>query len=417
MVKTLDVYLNAELAGLLSQNTEHEMAFTYSRNATRIISIGMPIAKNSFGAAHCEAFFGGLLPEGDGARRALARRFGTSTSNTFSLLQNIGAECAGALSIVAPGQIIAAEGPEDVQLLPTSELAQHIRELPQRPLFVDVKGMRLSLAGVQDKASVSLVEGVIGLPKSGPTTHILKPDLGHAPGVIYCEHLCMKIASRIGIDAASVNLATAEDQVYLLVERYDRVKAGVRKQGSEKIDRIHQEDFCQALAIPSGRKYQEDGGPKLVDCFALLNQTTLPARDRLRLLTAVVFNFLSGNMDAHAKNFSLLHDRKGICLAPMYDVICTLAFPDFSTSLAMDIGDYFESENINAHEWRTLCGDIQYSFPAFKKLAKKLCATIPDAAREEHTQMQAAGWSHPACDRALEIILANCQQMKDRLSL
>ena len=209
MNRTLDVYLNAELAGSLSQNSEHEMTFTYSPNATRSISIGMPIEKKSFGASHCEAFFGGLLPEGDAARKALGRRFGTSASNSFGLLRNIGAECAGALSIVAPGQIFAAEGLEEVQLLSPAELAQHIRELPQRPLFVGVNGIRLSLSGVQDKASVSLIEGAIGLPRSGPTTHILKPDLGQAPGAIYCEHLCMKIASRIGIEVAAVNLAKA----------------------------------------------------------------------------------------------------------------------------------------------------------------------------------------------------------------
>jgi len=417
MNRTLDVYLNTDLAGSLSQSSEHEMTFTYSPNGARSISIGMPIEKKSFGASHCEAFFGGLLPEGDGARQALGRRFGTSASNSFGLLRNIGAECAGALSIVAPGQTVAAEGPEEVQLLSPAELAQHIRELPQRPLFVGVNGIRLSLSGVQDKASVSLIEGAIGLPRSGPTTHILKPDLSQAPGAIYCEHLCMKIASRIGIEVAAVNLAKAEDQVYLLVERYDRVRVEVRKQTSAKIARIHQEDFCQALAVPSSRKYQEDGGPKLIDCFTLLNQTAVPAKDRLKLLTAVIFNFLAGNMDAHGKNFSLLHDQKGIRLAPLYDVICTAAFPDYSAKMAMDIGDYFETENINAHEWRTLCEDIQYSFPAFKKQAKRLCAAIPDAGREEYIQMQAAGWTHPSCDRAMEIMQANCEQMQDRLRL
>jgi serine/threonine-protein kinase HipA len=302
-----------------------------------------------------------------------------------------------------------------VQLLSPTELAQHIRELPQRPLFVDVKGLRLSLSGVQDKASVSLVEGAIGLPVSGPTTHILKPDLSVAPGAIYCEHLCMKIASRVGIDAASVSLAKAEDQVYLLVERYDRVRTNVPKEKAGKITRIHQEDFCQALAIPTSRKYQEDGGPKLRDCFALVNQTAVPAKERLRLMTAVIFNFLVGNMDAHGKNFSLLHGPRGIRLAPMYDVICTAAFPDYSASMAMDIGDYYEPENINAHEWRTLCEDIQYSFPAFKKLAKRLCVAIPDAAHEEYVQMRTAGWSHPSCERALEIMQANCEQLEKRL--
>jgi HipA-like protein len=159
--RALDIYLNAERVGSLSQSSEQEMIFTYSPSATRPISIAMPIQKQTFGALHCEAFFGGLLPEGDVARRALGRRFGISANSSFSLLQNIGAECAGALSIISPDQSFAAEGFEEVQLLSPAELAQHIRELPQRPLFVGVNGIRLSLSGVQDKASVSVVDGVV----------------------------------------------------------------------------------------------------------------------------------------------------------------------------------------------------------------------------------------------------------------
>jgi serine/threonine-protein kinase HipA len=417
MTKTLEVYLNSKLTGLLTQTSEYEMTFAYSQDASRPISISMPVEKKTFGAEHCEAFFGGLLPEGDAARKALARRFGTSASNSFSLLSNIGADCAGALSLLMPGQMIASDEQGEAELLSEAALAQHIRELPQRPLFVGVNGMRLSLAGVQDKASVSVIDGAIGLPRGGPTTHILKPDLNQAPGVIYCENLCMKIASRLGISAASVDLAKAEDQVYLLVERYDRIKIPAGKNIVKKIERVHQEDFCQALAIRSSRKYQEDGGPKLVNCFALVDQTVAPAKGRLDLLTAIIFNFLVGNLDAHGKNFSLLHSSTGVRFAPLYDVICTSAFPEYSARMAMDIGDYFEPENIHIHEWRTLCGDVGYSYPALRRVAKRLCDATPAACLKEYELMQMAGWGHSACERALEIIPANCQQLKERLKL
>ncbi len=413
MSNDLDVYLNADLVGTLALDSADEMVFSYIKDTPQAISVGMPLEKHQFGNLHCEAFFGGLLPEGDEARKALGRRFGISAGNTFSLLRKIGAECGGALSIVEAGLTPPAEGLEDVQVLSPAALAQHIRELPQRPLFVDVGGIRLSLSGVQDKAAVSVVPEGIGVPRSGPTTHILKPDLKQAPGAIFCEHLCMKTAARLGIDVASVNLATAEDQVYLLIQRYDRQ----RLKETKRIQRVHQEDFCQALAIPSKRKYQEDGGPKLQNCFELLNKTAAPAKERLKLLTAVIFNFLVGNMDAHGKNFSLLHGTQGIRLAPMYDVICTLAFPDFSKVLAMDIGDYDDPQEIFAHQWSTFCEDIKYSFPAFKKLARRMYTNLPTEARNEYTEMMAAGWSHPACERALEIIETNCDQMKARLNV
>ena len=173
MNKDLDVYLNAELAGTLALDPNDEMTFTYSQKATRPISVGMPLEERAFGSKHCEAFFGGLLPEGDMAKKALGRRFGVSSENTFSLLRAIGAECAGALSILEAGTPAPIEQPGDIRLLSGRELVEHIRELPQRPLFVGVKGLRLSLAGVQDKAAVSVAPDGIGIPIGGPTTHIL----------------------------------------------------------------------------------------------------------------------------------------------------------------------------------------------------------------------------------------------------
>jgi serine/threonine-protein kinase HipA len=413
MTNTLDVFLNAELVGTLGLDSADEMTFSYNQEARRPISVGMPLEHKSFGNLHCEAFFGGLLPEGDSARKALGRRYGISASNSYSLLRAIGAECAGALSIVESGLIPPAEGQEVVRVFSQAELAQHIRELPIRPLFAGINGIRLSLSGVQDKAAITVVPDGLGVPSSGPTSHILKPDLSQAPGAIFCEHLCLKTASRLGIDAASVKLSKAEDQVYLLVERYDRQ----RVKETKLVERVHQEDFCQALAIPSKKKYQEDGGPTLPDCFALLDKTAVPARERMKLLTAVIFNFLVGNMDAHGKNFSLLHSPKGIRLAPLYDVLCTTAFPDYSKKLAMEIGDFDEPNEIFAHQWRTLCEDINYSYPSFKKLAKGLYTNLPREMREEYDSMKADGWSHPAAERAIEIIHVNCEQMEARLSV
>ncbi|HEY9676877.1 MAG TPA: type II toxin-antitoxin system HipA family toxin [Drouetiella sp.] len=413
MIKSLDVFLNSELAGRLSLTSSDEMVFTYSQDARRAISVSMPIKKISFGNLHCEAFFGGLLPESDEAKRALGRRFNISAHNTFSLLSAIGAECAGALSIIETGLSAPTEAVEEVRVLPESELAQHIRELPQRPLFIDVNGIRLSLAGFQDKAAVSRVEKGLGIPSSGPTTHILKPDLRQAPGAIFCEYLCMKTAQKLGFNVASVTLEKAEDQVYLLVERYDRRRAPI----TNHLERIHQEDFCQALIVSSTRKYQSDGGPKLEDCFNLLAQTATPAKERIALLNAVAFNYLSGNMDAHAKNFSLLHHKQGIRLAPMYDVLCTKAFPEFSKSMSMQIGDSYKPEEVCAHQWKLLCEDINYSYTSFKRQAKRIYTSLGAEVQQTYDEMQREGWSHPSCERAIKIIQNNCELMDERLNI
>ena len=415
MITELDVYLNQDLVGGLSLTAQGQMRFAYREHVNRPISVGMPIDGNVVGDAHCEAFFGGLLPEASEARKALGRRFGISAENTFSLLRAIGAECAGALSVLDSKSLPPDDQPEGVIELSEQEFAQHIRELPQRPLFVGVHGLKLSLSGVQDKAAVLVTAAGIAIPSQGATSHILKPDLQHAKGAIFSEHLCLRLAARkkVGIDAAFVQMGRAEDQTYLLVRRYDRHRSGPDK----PLTRIHQEDFCQAMAIPSKRKYQEDGGPTLRDCFLLLEKTAAPAKERLKLLKIVIFNFLVGNMDAHGKNFSLLHSPKGITVAPLYDVVCTRAFPEYSKKLAMNIADYFEPDEIFAYHWRTLCEDINYSFPAFKKLAKDLYSTLPSEAEATYAEMQAEGWSHPVCEAALNIIKTNCAEMERRLNM
>lgn len=214
------------------------------------------------------------------------------------------------------------------------------------------------------------------------------------------------------MEAATVQLRKVEEIVYLLIERYDRQHV----EQTKHTERIHQEDFCQALAIPPWQKYQQDGGPKLRSCFTLLNQTAVPALERNKLLNAVIFNFLISNFDAHGKNFSLLHAPDGIQLAPLYDLICTGAFPDFNQSFAMDIGDEFLTEDVNAHQWRTLCEDIGYSFPAFKKRANSMLQKLPAAMTTEYGKMQDEGWAHKACEATLEIVKNNCNNLGSKLS-
>lgn len=413
MTNILDVYLHTELVGTLVLGADDQMTFSYSKNATKPISVGMPLDIAAIGNAHCEAFFGGLLPEGDDAKKALGKRLGISADNTFSLLRAIGAECAGALSILEPGSPAPTSESGEIKILGDDELAQLIRDLPQRPLFVGVNGLRLSLAGYQDKAAVSIVSDAIGIPSHGATTHILKPDLKRSQGVIYCEYLCMKVAARLALEVAVVDLRKAEDQAFLLVKRYDRIS----KNDSSHLERVHQEDFCQAMAIPSKKKYQDEGGPTLKACFELLAKTAVPAKSRISLLKAVIFNFLVSNFDAHGKNFSLLHSAKGVVLAPLYDVTCTAAFPDYAHTLAMEIGDSFKPDEIRAYQWKTLCEDIGFSYRSFRNSAKRLCQTLPEEADAVYSEMKASGWSHPKCEDALNIIRTNCVEMQSRLGL
>jgi serine/threonine-protein kinase HipA len=321
----LSVRLNGEQVGILEQTPTGKMAFTYDSSATQVISIGMPIREEPYSDIKTEAYFGGLLPESETVKKIIGIKYGISHNNNFSLLKAIGYDCAGAISCDRIDHPYATQNtfPLQGKIITDDELCKHIIELPQKPLFMDdMNGLRLSLAGAQDKAAVCLINNQVALSENGcPTTHILKPSSSHFEGLAENEYFCLRIAKRIGLPVPDIQLRKAKNITYLLIERYDR------RVTDNHVRRIHQEDFCQALGILTPKKYQNEGGPGFKECFDLLKNTAQPAIDRNLLASALVFNYLICNMDAHGKNFSLLHHTQAnIRLAPFYDMICTRVY-------------------------------------------------------------------------------------------
>lgn len=367
--KQLSVRLYGEPVGILEQTLTGKMQFIYSNTATEAVSLAMPIREQPYDEFACEAFFGGLLPESDNAKKAIGRQYGISYNNSFALLKAIGYDCAGAISFHEKNEPIVSQRSValDGKIVTEDDLYAHIKALPKKPLFLGFEGLRLSLAGVHDKAAVCIIDGQIALPQHGcPTTHILKPAVPDLEGIIENEYLCLQSASHAGLSVPNVEIRQVKDISYLLIERYDR---HVQK---NKIARIHQEDFCQALGIVSTRKYQSEGGPSLKQCFELLNNTTQPAISRNMLAAGMVYNFLICNMDAHGKNFSLLHSNPShVSLAPFYDMLCTELYPTLTSKMAMKIGRKYEIQRVLPNHWEQLCKDINYSYPALKRLIKK----------------------------------------------
>jgi serine/threonine-protein kinase HipA len=415
--KVLAVCLYGERIGLLEQTPTGKMRFTYIPEPARPLSIGLPVQAEPYDEVCTEAYFGGLLPESEMARKAIGKRYGVNHHNSFSLLKAIGYDCAGAVSLHPMEELIQPESiksfPLEGSVLSEQDLYQHIRELPKKPLFLGTEGLRLSLAGVQDKAAVCLIDNQIALPQNGcPTTHILKPVIQVFDGMVHNEYLCLKLAARIGLAVPHVEIRWAQDVPYLLIERYDRI---VR---DHQVHRLHQEDFCQALGIVSSRKYQSDGGPDFKSCFELLyNNTTQPVKDRNALAALMVFNYLIGNMDAHGKNFSLLHrPMRGqamdmllglthaedfIELTPVYDVACTRAYPDLADKMAMKIGGYYEPDKVLPRHWERQCKEMGYSYPALREALHQQALTILEVVHHERNQLVEANLFHPIVDEMM----------------
>jgi serine/threonine-protein kinase HipA len=184
------------------------------------------------------------------------------------------------------------------------------------------RGFRPSLAGFQRKALLGRgADGTWQLPcGDAPSTWILKPDGPHPMAAN--EATCLRLAAACGLAVPEAELLDLAGLPVLAVRRYDRQDSPTGHIPA----RIHQEDGCQATATPPGRKYEEQGGPALRDLASLLRNFGDP-RDVTSLLRRTTFNMAVGNADAHAKNFSVLHepDSPTITLAPLYDVLATIA--------------------------------------------------------------------------------------------
>src|SRR5579862_2004816 len=328
MTKTLDVYLHHDLVGHLVQNEGGKMVFTYApgwlENPQRLpLSHSLPLRPDPFSQKECVGYINGILPE-EGVRETIAKNLGISANNDFSMLEKIGGECAGAVTFMPAGTPLPARE-ATYKDLSAKELADMIRQLPRRPMLAGEDGIRLSLAGAQDKIVVKVSGDTISIPLNGAaSTHILKPDNPRFPGLVFNELLCLQLARAVNLSVASAEARSVDGLEFLLVDRYDR-RLVHRPEGADHYVRLHQEDFCQALGIPSRNKYQSEGGPSLKDCFSLVRAATdIPVTHLNRLLDAVIFNYLIGNNDAHGKNFSLIYLEGTAILAPLYDLVSTV---------------------------------------------------------------------------------------------
>src|SRR5262249_37750467 len=71
-----------------------------------------------------------------------------------------------------------------------------------------------------------------------------------------------------------------------------------------------------------GRKYQNEGGPGMVDVLRFLKASDVPAEDQKAFLKAQILFWLIAATDGHAKNFSVFLGPQGsFRLTPLYDVL------------------------------------------------------------------------------------------------
>ena len=412
MMRRLDVWWDGRIVGMLTQDRFGELGFGYSLawlddvNALPL-SASLPKRAEPFTRRECRPFFGGLLPE-EGQRDAAAQALGVSRANDFALLDRLGGDVAGALQLLPLGE--APTTPSSDQrptALDDAGLIRILDALPVRPLLAGEEGLRLSLAGAQSKVPVVLVDGAVALPAPGqPTTHILKPPISRFRATTENEAFVMRLAAAIGLDVAPVEPRVVRDRTFLLIERYDRA---IDDDGH--VRRIHQEDFCQALGVPPETKYASEGGPTFKDCFELLRRIVArPAVDVLKLLDAVIFNVMAGNADAHGKNFSIFYSDEGPRLAPLYDLLATVAYPDLSPKFAMKIGQRATLAELDAKGWNAFAADAGLGLPVVRRRVAEIGEAAIAQANEVATELARPGLDEKSLVQFVDMVINRAER-------
>jgi len=333
--RALSIWTNGQRVGLWTFNRRGEHGFAYDQewmasDAARPLSLSMPFTGDqAIRGERVRNFFDNLLPDSDPIRNRIASRFKTESSQAFDLLQAIGRDCVGAIQLLGPDEF-----PTDVQTIqgtPLSDsdvealLIQATRSSPL-PGLDDQDELRISLAGAQEKTALLFHKGQWMRPQgSTPTTHILKLPMGLVGNAqadfsssVENEWLCMNILSAFGLPVAKTEIVQFGSQKALAVERFDRQMHS----SGNWLMRLPQEDFCQAMGLPSRLKYEADGGPGIADLARILKGSIQSDRDLTTLFTAQLLFWLMAAPDGHAKNFSIRVLPQGrYALTPLYDVM------------------------------------------------------------------------------------------------
>ncbi len=416
---TLNLWCEQRRVGQLWRNPTGAIGFRYDPEwipgGGFAVSHSLPLGMGEFAPEEgiAQRWFANLLPEGT-VREHIVRDLKLPNTD-FDLLRAIGGECAGALSILPADR--QPSGRRQYHPLTDKDLADlaarrgHIYAAwpaEERP--------RLSLAGAQDKCPVLMRGDQVFLPQGeAPSSHILKFELADYRHLPAYETFTTQLAAAIDLPVVDIALRTVGRTRYARIARYDRVwdKSG-------EVQRLHQEDFCQALGYGHEKKYQEYGGPSFAQCYRLVQEVSSePAIDVQHLLRWQIFNVLAGNSDGHAKNLSLLHltddaGRPQIRLAPFYDLVCTRAIERIDYHLAFDVGGERNPSVISPAHWEALARQCDVRPRFLANLVQKTADALQERIGPEREKFEARHGAYPALQRIGKVIATQCRRIAKR---
>ena len=388
------VLLYNEVAGTFTQDRHGNRRFSYRPGyAGQSLSVALPVTGGSFSWRECGPFFDGLLPDNAAVRDVIGQRYGVSGGNPFALLSHIGLDCAGAVQLCPPDMVddvLHRDGM--LRQVTDAEIGHRLSAMmavpDANPLLEDE---HYSVAGYQPKIALRCTsDGWAEALGSAATTHILKPGIPRLAEESLNEQICMATARNLGLDAADSTYKVFSGTPAIVVSRYDRVLRG------NDVIRVHQEDLCQALRLWSKDKYPGKNGPTALGLLDVVRRNAGPDAAQ-QFFDYLLFNYLIGAPDTHAKNFSLLLLPDTIKLAPLYDVASGLPYSlggetlRFST-FALPIQRESKFGRITASHWAGLAASSKLNPETCLEHLHDLAQRIPGSFEEVFSTM--AGTDH-----------------------
>ena len=418
MTELLVVVADRRIMGEIRRDRRGRLTFVYddrwrSMDAAYPLSLSMPLVVAEHDHARIESWLWGLLPDNEAILVRWGQRFHVSHRNAFALLSAVGEDCPGAIQLVRPDRVddVLQDDDQQIEWLTEADIAErlHILKQDQAAWRMARDAGQFSLAGAQPKTALLFDGQRWGVPSGPtPTTHILKPPINGLDGHAENEHLCLALARALGLPAARSEVRRFEDEVAIIVERYDRIRLA----GS--IRRLHQEDMCQVLGLPPTKKYQNEGGPGCAElCEAIWTHSGEPGDDAWTFARAIMLNWIIGGTDAHAKNFSMLIGPQGRGrLAPLYDMASTLpyGFDPMRLKMATKIGGKNLLEEVRSRHWAKFATEVRLPPADVIDKGRAIAETLTVVLAETVDDARVNGLDHPILQRMIEVLNARSER-------
>ena len=429
MSESLKVLQGGVLVGALDKgDSEPFYGFTYDeaylKSSSAVpLSLSLPLSARRYTGYEAMPFFEGLLPEGD-VREAVARQFHVSAMRPMELIRVLGKDCAGDVVILEEGD--SCDLPGEAAYVPLPNTLEEIVRYPYGAIAQLRAEYRLSLAGGQEKIALfhddraPLDKGWFAPLAGAPSSHIIKPQIADRfPLLASNEFICMEAARAMGFEVPETAIVLGEHPLFI-VRRYDReMMEGSGDGALQVLRRVHQEDFCQAIGLTSGEKYEKQKTHHAQDMARILvDYAARPIEALGELFRRIALSYLIGNCDAHLKNYSLfLNGGVAVSLAPVYDLVCTTIYDgrfggELNRSMGIRIGDHLNIDRVTPSDFLLLARDMRQPKRVAATILEELVGSMEAAFETAAIELAKVGAGDDAYAMAQRIV-AGAAKRKD----